>query len=224
MSSAAVSARDASHRAPQPAMQFDDAGQQRAAAQLGMWVFLATEVLFFGVLFASYVLCRIRFPEAFALGSRHTDVVLGSIEAVILLVSSAVVTWAVALVALDERRLVVRLLAFAALLGLAFLALHGIEYWNEYHEGLMPGVAWTQVGEHAATMQQFFFLYYAMTLYHSLHVTIGVGVLVTLAVMTHNGRIGSIWPTPLVVGGLYWHLVDIVWIFLFPLIYLVDRS
>ena len=207
-----------------PAMQFDDAAQQRAAAQLGMWVFLATEVLFFGVLFASYTLCRIRFPEAFALGSQHTDVVLGSIEAVILLVSSATVTWAVALVDLDERRLITGLLVFTALLGLSFLALHGLEYWHEYQEGLMPGIDWRQSGVHAGQMEQFFFLYYAMTLYHSLHVLIGVGVIGTIAVLVQRRRIGPSRSTPLVLAGLYWHLVDIVWIFLFPLIYLIDRT
>jgi len=189
-----------------------------------MWVFLATEILFFGVLFASYTIARIRFPEAFALGSAKTDVVLGAIEAVILLLSSALVTWALALLELGSRRLVTGLLVATALLGVAFLVLHGMEYLKEYHEHLMPGIDWAQSGPHAPAMEQFFFLYYAMTLYHSLHVLIGIGTIATMAVMVWRGFIWSGYTTPLVLAALYWHLVDIVWIFLFPLIYLISRT
>lgn len=205
------------------AEQFDDAGQQRATAQFGMWVFLATEVLFFGVLFAGYAICRLRNPEAFLLGSQHTEIAFGAAEACILLVSSATMTFAVNLVAFDERRWVTGLLAVTALLGVAFLVLHGIEYYHEYQEHLMVGVDYAQRGPHARGMELFFFLYYAMTLYHSLHVLVGVGVTTTMAVLAWRRRVRSDYPTPLVVAGLYWHLVDIVWIFLFPLMYLIGR-
>lgn len=207
----------------QPAEQYDDTAQQHAAAQLGMWVFLATEILFFGVLFVGYMVVRIRFPEACALGSQKTDVVLGAIEAVILLLSSAIVTWALALLELGSRRLVAGLLVITALLGVSFLVLHGAEYVKEYHEHLMPGIDWAQSGPHAPAMEQFFFLYYAMTLYHSLHVLIGIGAIGTMAMMVWRRRLHRGYTTPLVVTCLYWHLVDIVWIFLFPLIYLIAR-
>ncbi|HEX7368696.1 MAG TPA: cytochrome c oxidase subunit 3 [Rhodanobacteraceae bacterium] len=203
--------------------QFDDTGQQHATAQFGMWVFLATEVLFFGVLFAGYAVCRSRNPEAFLLGSQHTEIVFGAAEACILLLSSATVTFAVNLIKFDQRRLVTALLVFTALLGVTFLILHGIEYSHEYDEHLMVGVDWGPHGPYSRGMELFFFLYYAMTLYHSLHVLVGVCVIGTMATLTWRRRISSEYTTPLVLGGLYWHLVDIVWIFLFPLMYLIGR-
>src|SRR6185312_14563916 len=110
------------------AEQFDDAAQQHATAQFGIWVFLATEVLFFGVLFAGYAVCRVRDPEGFLLGSQHTEILFGAVEAAILLLSSATVTFAVNLIRFDGRRVVAALLATTALLGIAFLVLHGVEY------------------------------------------------------------------------------------------------
>lgn len=231
MSASAVQAGHAPARMPQE--QFDDLRQQHDAAQLGMWVFLATEVLFFGVLFAAYTICRVLNPEGFVLGSRHTEWIYGAAEAVILLASSAAVTWAVILIEQvapgdarqhDLRKLVVRLLAFGVACGVAFLVLHGIEYWHEYEDKLMPGINFDQPGPNARQIELFFFVYYALTLYHSLHVLIGSVLLATLAVLVRRGSVQRDYATPLVVGGLYWHLVDIVWIFLFPLIYLVDRT
>lgn len=218
----------------EPAEQFDDLTQQHETAQLGMWVFLATEILFFGVLFASYVIGRILAPQGFVLGSRHTELPYGAAEAVILLASSAAVTWAVILVEKVRppwqerepalRDMVVRLLAFASLCGIAFLFLHGIEYSHEFEEHLVPGVNFHQTGPFAKQVELFFFVYYALTLYHSLHVLVGSSMLAVLAVMVGRGTIHRDYSTPLVVGGLYWHVVDIVWIFLFPLIYLIDRT
>lgn len=205
------------------AEQYDDADQQHATAQFGMWVFLATEVLFFGVLFAGYAVCRVRDPQAFLLGSQHTEIIFGAVEAGILLLSSATITLAVNLISFDARRVVTGLLAVTALLGLAFLVLHGIEYSHEYDEHLMVGVDFAQHGPHARGIELLFFLYYAMTLYHSLHVFIGVCVLATIAMLVWRRKIRSEYTTPLVVAALYWHLVDIVWIFLFPLMYLVGR-
>src|SRR6185312_12019515 len=205
------------------AEQFDDAGQQHATAQFGMWLFLTTEVLFFGVLFTGYAVCRARDPQAFLLGSRHTEIIFGAIEAGILLLSSATVTFAVNLVKFDERRMVTALLAITALLGVTFLVLHGVEYSHEYDEHLMIGVDFAQHGPHARGIELFFFLYYAMTLYHSLHVLIGVCVLATMGALVWRRKIRSEYTTPLLLAGLYWHLVDIVWIFLFPLMYLIGR-
>lgn len=204
--------------------QFDDARQQREASTLGMWVFIATEVLFFGVLFAGYIINRVKFPEAFAEGSRHTDVLLGTIETAVLLLSSCLAALAVRELQLDGRRTATWLLTGTAALGITFLVLHGYEYWTEYQEGLIPGVHYTQHGPHAQAMQLFMFLYYAITGFHSLHVMIGIVLIATMAWRTHRGAFDADYHTPVEITALYWHLVDLVWIFVYPLLYLVGRS
>jgi cytochrome c oxidase subunit III len=206
------------------AEQFDLPRQQREAATLGMWAFLATEVLFFGVLFAAYVICRVRFPEAFAAGSRHTDMLFGTIETAILLTSSCCAALAVRDIELGGRRLATLLLAITALLGVAFLVMHAVEYHDEYEEGVMPAVRYTLTGPLAEPMKLFFFLYYVITLLHSAHVAIGVGVLSVLAVRTWRASFGPRYVTPVELGVLYWHFVDIVWIFVYPLMYLIGRA
>jgi len=206
-----------------PAEQFDDARQQAAAATLGMWVFLATEVLFLGVLFAGYAICRVRHPLAFAAGSRHTDLLLGSIETAILLVSSFLAALAVRALEMQRRHATGVLLCATAALGLAFLLLHGVEYRHEYHEALIPGLHYAPEGQPPA-MALFFFLYYAITGFHGLHVLIGVVLLLVMARRVFAGRIEPAYAAPLEVATLYWHLVDIVWIFVYPLLYLVARA
>ncbi|GAB2560725.1 cytochrome c oxidase subunit 3 family protein [Dyella jejuensis] len=204
--------------------QFDDAPQQKAAAMLGMWAFIATEVLFFGVLFAGYVICRWRFPLAFLEGSAHTDFALGTTETAILLTSGCIAALAVREIQLDNARRSAILLVVTALLGVAFLVLHGMEYHDEYGEGLIPGLRYTQSGPGAAPMEIFFSLYYVITGFHSLHVLIGVVLLLTMAVRTWRGQFHADYYTPIEVAALYWSLVDIVWIFVYPAIYLVGSS
>ena len=206
------------------ARQFDDAEQQRTASDLGMWVFLATEILFFGVLFAGYTLCRVMFPEAFAEGSRHTDMLLGTIETAVLLTSSCAVVLSVREVQLGGRRAATAMLALTAALGIAFLVMHGFEYHAEYREGLIPAIRYTQQGVYARGMEIFYCLYYFITLFHSLHVTVGVLLLGVMAWRTWHRAFDQDYHTPLELTALYWHLVDIVWIFVYPLIYLVGRS
>lgn len=206
------------------AEQFDDAVQQREASTLGMWAFIATEILFFGVLFAAYTWCRIGFPEAFAEASRRTDMLLGTIETAVLLTSSCAAALAVREVQLGGRRVATWLLLVTAALGIAFIVMHGFEYAAEYHEGLMPGVRYTQQGPHASAMQLFFCLYYVVTGFHGLHVSIGVVLLLTMAWRTWRGAFDQDYHTPLELTALYWHLVDIVWIFVYPVIYLVGRA
>jgi cytochrome c oxidase subunit 3 len=207
-----------------PAEQFDDADQRHHAATLGMWAFLATEVLFFGVLFMGYTITRMRFPEGFAIASRHTDMLMGSIETAVLLVSSCAVALAFRDVQLGGRRVAVALLAVTAALGVTFLVMHGFEYYAEYQEGLIPAIRFTQHGPHAAQVELFFCLYYLITGFHSLHVIIGVVVLTVMGVRTWRGDFTPAYQTPLELTALYWHLVDIVWIFVFPVIYLVGRA
>jgi len=210
--------------APPAEEQFDDAAQQREAATFGMWAFLATEVLFFGVLFAGYTVCRVTYPAAFAAASRSTDMLLGTIETAVLLTSSCAVALALRDLQLGGRRVAFWLLLLTAALGVSFLVLHGFEYYAEYQEGLVPSIRYTVVGPRAQHMELFYCLYYFITGFHSLHVTIGVAVLITMAVRTRRGAFSAAYSTPVELTALYWHLVDIVWIFVFPLVYLVGRS
>jgi cytochrome c oxidase subunit 3 len=204
--------------------QYDDPVQQREAATLGMWVFLATEILFFGVLFASYTICRVLHPIGFAMASRRTDMPLGTIETAVLLISSSLIALAVRAIKLDQRRPATWLMTGTAALGVSFLVMHGFEYLHEYREHLIPAVDFMQSGPYAPAIELFFCLYYFITGFHSLHVLIGVSAILVLALRVARGSFGSQRYTTLELTALYWHLVDIVWIFVYPLIYLVGRS
>ena len=206
------------------AAQFDDLVQQREASTLGMWAFLATEVLFFGVLFASYTVCRVLFPRGFAVASQHTDMLLGTLETAVLLISSSLIALAVRSIKVNERGPAVTLLLATAALGVTFLVMHGFEYWREYTEHLVPGLDFLQRGPEAHAVELFFCLYYFITGFHSLHVLIGVCVILVVARRTQRHTYSSQRYTTPELAALYWHLVDIVWIFVYPLMYLVGRS
>ncbi|SEV84934.1 cytochrome c oxidase subunit 3 family protein [Luteibacter sp. 329MFSha] len=211
-------------RRARTAEPFDDVAQQREAATLGIWAFLATEILFFGVLFAAYAILRTLWPDAFASGSRHTDLLWGGVETGVLLVSSFSVALALRDVQLGGRRLAAWLLVLTAVLGLVFLGIHAAEYHADYKAAVIPGFRYEEVGGLAAQEQLFFVLYYVTTAFHGLHVAIGV---VLLGVMAWRTRRGDFLPeshNALEVSALYWHLVDIVWVFVFPLYYLVGRA
>jgi cytochrome c oxidase subunit 3 len=197
-----------------------DERQEPETGKLGMWVFLASEVLFFGGLFVAYLYGRTHFPAGWAEGSRHTDVLLGTVNTALLLTSSAAVALAVACEE-DEgaRRWTARLLALTAALGVVFLMLKGLEWHDEWRERLVPG---PDFDLHAAGAQQFFALYFLMTGLHGVHMIVGIGALVILARGRSRGRPWA-GARELEVAALYWHFVDIVWIFLYPLLYLVGR-
>jgi cytochrome c oxidase subunit 3 len=203
---------------------FADAAQQVEAAKLGMWAFLATEIVLFGALFCAYSFYRFLFPAGFALASKHTDVVLGTIETCVLLTSSLTMALAIRAMRLAQRRAAVVFLVATVVFGLAFLGIHATEYLHEWHEHLVPGRSFEESLRGVGGTEMFFTLYYVMTGLHGLHVTIGVGVLAVLAVLAQRGKFSPDYLTPLELGGLYWHLVDIVWIFLYPLFYLVSRT
>ena len=206
------------------ARQFDDSDQQRRAADLGIWVFLASEILFFGALFLAYTVTRLHHPEAFAIASRHTDVTLGSVNTGVLLTSSLTMALAVRATKLGLRPASVIFLCSTAALGLTFVAIKGTEYWQDYVVGLVPGVDFSFAGPHAGGVELFFSLYFLMTGVHVLHMLVGLGVVGTLAVRAARESYTPEYFTPVELGGLYWHLVDIVWIFLYPLLYLVART
>lgn len=205
------------------AEQFDDIEQQHEAAKLGMWIFLATEVLFFGGLFLSYTVYRYLYPAVFAEASRHTEVMLGGANTAILLFSSTLMALAVRASQLGRRSHLIWLLLGTALLGTVFMGIKGFEYHKDFVDHLVPGAGfqWHEVNPGAAEI--FFWLYFAMTGLHAIHVTVGIVVMLVLAVLAWRRRFEGGNYMPVEVAGLYWHFVDIVWVFLFPMLYLAGH-
>ncbi len=205
------------------AHQFDDAAQQKRASTLGMWVFLVTEVMMFGGLFTAYVVYRSLYPEAFAQASHHLNAELGAANTLVLLGSSLTMALAVRSAQLGKRAGTVIGLIATIVLGSVFLGVKAYEYSHKFHENLIPGPSFVFPGSEADHAQLFFSLYFAMTGLHALHMVIGVGILGTLTVMAARKRFSAEYHNPVEIGGLYWHFVDIVWIYLFPLLYLLGR-
>jgi cytochrome c oxidase subunit III len=215
--------------------QYASLEQQHEAAAFGMWVFLATEVMFFGTLFIAVFVYRERSPEAVEAASVHLNWIIGGINTVVLLISSLLMALAVHFARLGDQRRVVRLLVGTALLGVLFLCLKGVEYYIDYVENLIPGWKFnTQewltpknaggeglTEEQVGFVQIFLVLYWTMTGFHALHVTIGIVVVLIMAVLTSRGHYSAKYYTPIDVTGLYWHFVDLVWIFLLPTLYLL---
>jgi cytochrome c oxidase subunit 3 len=202
------------------AEQFDDLAQQHQAATFGMWVFLITEVMLFGGMFTAYTAYRFLYSEGFAEGSRHMSIVLGTINTVVLIVSSLTMALAVHAAQTGSRGKLVGCLGATMVLGLAFIGIKGLEYWQHYQEGLVPGLRFTFEGPLARPVELFFLFYFIMTGIHAVHLTIGVCVVATLLVLARRGHFTPAAHDPIEVVGLYWHFVDMVWIFLLPLLYL----
>jgi cytochrome c oxidase subunit 3 len=216
------------------AHHFDDAEQQFTAARLGMWAFLATEVLFFGGLFAGYTVYRFWYPDAFEEGSHRLDVWLGAINTAVLLTSSLTMALAVRAAQTNDTPEIVRFLAWTIVLGSLFLGIKGYEYFHKFQENLVPGPAFSLGESHRSTtadvpteevnpghVELFFSFYFAMTGLHAVHMVIGIGILIVLLVAARRETFSAGYYTPLEMSGLYWHFVDIVWVFLFPLLYLI---
>jgi cytochrome c oxidase subunit 3 len=220
--------------------QFDDLDQQREASTFGMWVFLCTEILFFGGLFTAYVVYRQRFHGVFAQASHDLNVALGFTNTLVLIVSSLTMALSIWAAQINRRKLTVLFLLLTMALGLTFLGVKVKEYSDKsVHFGikaldaerpgkhhLVPGPHFEYEcppGEpcHPEQAQVFFSLYFAMTGLHAAHMVVGVGLLSYLLVPAWRGKFTAAWHNPLECIGLYWHFVDIVWIFLFPLLYLI---
>jgi len=201
-----------------PEIQYATLEQQSDSAQLGIWVFLATETLFFGALLLGYAVLRHAYPAGFAEAGRETKIIIGTVNTAVLLTSSATMAWAVHAAGSGHRRLLTLMLAITAALGLVFLGLKGVEYSEEYAERLVPGFNFDPA--HGAAVELFYFLYFVLTGLHAVHLTIGIAVVVVIAVRARRGAFSPAYYTPVEVTGLYWHFVDLVWIFLFPLLYL----
>lgn len=198
--------------------------QRDDVLELGMWTFLSTEVLLFGGLILSYFVYRHADPQAFLAAGRETRIVIGTINTALLLTSSFCVAAALQAAEQGERPATRALLGIAILLGLSFLGSKGIEYVEEYREHLVPGIDFARTGEHAHGIELFFVFYFIATLLHGIHVACGIGVLAVFAALATTTRASSRYVAGLRTAALYWHFVDLVWIFLFALIYLPGRS
>lgn len=209
------------------APQFETASQQRHAATVGMWVFLATEVLFFGGLFLGYTVYRFAYPADFRAAGEHTLLLAGAVNTAVLLVSSFTMALAVRAAELQRRKPLFWLLAATAFLGLVFLGIKAFEYSAEIHEGLLPGASFHPPGhvsgEGLDHQRIFFSFYFTMTGLHGVHVTIGIALILGYAWRAWRTKRLAHLSTGVDLLGLYWHFVDIVWVFLFPLIYLMGR-
>lgn len=250
-------------QAPHLAHHFDTLEQQKQAASLGMWVFIAQEIMFFGGLFLGYTFYRFKFPEAFAAGSSLLSIGWGGFNTVVLICSSLTMALAVHAAQMGKSKQIITYLVATIALGSVFLGVKGIEYTGKWHHHLVPGRNFefhgqgrfvaeghgqeaghavapvAAAGEHAEgassghgdiltevnpkQVQIFYGFYFVMTGFHALHMVIGIGIMVWLIALAGQGRFSAAYYNPVEMFGLYWHFVDIVWIFLFPLLYLLGR-
>ena len=200
---------------------FESLAQQAHAARFGMWIFLASEVLLFGALFALFASYRVHYPAAFREAVAHNTKILGSINTGVLLVSSTLVACSVHVLRASRVRLAAGLVATTMTLGVVFLAIKLTEWLEHFREGIYPGGAGRYFESHpTAGFSQFWTLYFGMTGLHAIHVIIGLTVLGTMLVSLLRGRLTAVHSHRLEISALYWHLVDLVWIFLWPLFYL----
>lgn len=227
---------------------FVSSEQQFDAAKLGMWLFLVTEILLFGGMFVAYGIYRAMYPDLFIEASTQLDTMMGAVNTMVLLLSSLTVAWSIRAIQLDNRKLAFWLLIATVALAGVFMVIKYFEYTHKFELGIFPGSYFVfpagtefslpeleanarlapagseHLGQHGITHQRaglFFSIYYVMTGIHGIHILIGMVALTVLAVKTHRGKYSSAWYTPIENVGLYWHIVDIIWIFLFPLMYLM---
>jgi len=205
------------------AHHFEDLSQQREAATLGMWIFLATEILFFGGLFLTYSVYRAWYPQAFAAASHEMIVWAGTLNTAVLITSSLTMALAVHAAQTGRRGRLLVFLVITMILGCVFLGVKGFEYYTEYMEHHFPGPGFQFEAEHFRHAQIFFSLYFMMTGLHAIHMIVGLGIMTFMFWLSWRGTITPEYHNPIEIAGLYWHFVDIVWIFLFPLLYLIGR-
>ncbi len=253
MSDSPLVAEHAEHEArPELRHHFADEEQQRNAASLGMWWFLGTEIMFFGGMFCAYLIYRIKYFPEFAAASRSLNLQIGALNTAVLICSSLTVAQAVRAAQMGKRKLQVPLLLATLFFGLVFLGVKAFEWHDKYTEHHIPTFDFNaknlirdnqklfgldklqndpskalELQRKEADIQQrsqiFFSLYFALTGMHAIHMIVGVGIFSVITWMAWKGRFTPEYHTPLEIAGLYWHFVDIVWIYLFPLLYLIDR-
>ena len=215
------------HENSQVAHHFVDADQQLDSAKMGMWIFLVTEILFFGGLFLAYIVYRAWYPELYSAASDQLDTLMGSINTIVLIGSSVSVAFAIRAAQTDQKKKIIINLAITLILATTFMVIKYFEYMAKFEHGVYPGGLFDPHGahyEHLAQIPyvpQFFSIYFVMTGIHGAHVLIGMAVIGWVAVRAWQGAYSHEYYTPVELTGLYWHLVDIVWIFLFPMLYLI---
>jgi cytochrome c oxidase subunit 3 len=221
---------DSAHAEPlhthHPRLQhhFDSLEQQAEASTLGMWVFLVTEVMFFGGLFMAYIVYRTWYPDAWAEGSHHLDIFWGALNTAVLICSSLTMALAVHAAQTGSRRGQIVFLILTISLGTVFLGVKAIEYSAKFRDHLIPGEGFVWHGQaNPRHVEIFYSLYFTMTGLHALHMIVGIGIMSVILWMAWRGTFSPEYYAPVEVSGLYWHFVDIVWIFLFPLLYLLGR-
>jgi cytochrome c oxidase subunit III len=198
--------------------------QQMDASTLGMWTFLITEVLFFGGMFASYAVYRNIYYDAFASTSQYMDVILGGTNTAVLICSSLTMVLAVRAAQLSKRRDLILFVILTMIFGSIFLVIKGFEYHSKWVEHLVPGFNFHyEHSQYAHNAQILFFLYFCMTGMHALHMIVGLGLLTYLLIQAYRRVFNANYFAPVEMIGLYWHFVDVVWIFLFPLLYLIGH-
>ena len=207
-----------------PEVQFADLVQQTETAQLGMWVFLATEVLFFGALIFGYFIYRIHYPDQFVLAGHAAKLLLGSINTAILVTSSVTMVAAIELVKRAEPSRAAAMLLATAVLGLAFLGVKGYEYVEDYRDHTVPLLDFVLKPREQPPAELFWIFYFVATGIHALHLSIGIVAVLVMALHTRNRRYSAAYYSPLEVLGLYWSFVDTVWLFLFAAIYPIGRA
>lgn len=208
-------------RSPTVGHHWESLEQQHDANVLGMWIFLATEVMLFGGMFLAYTVYKSVYPTTFSDATQHQNLLAGSINTCVLIVSSLAVALAVRSAQLGNRQRLVLFLLIGAALGTVFLGIKGLEYFQHWEEGLVPGVRYTYSGPDANHAALFFILYFMMTGVHAIHLSIGVLLVLIVAVRAWRGQFLRERYTGVELLGLYWHFVDVIWLFLFPLFYLL---
>ena len=203
--------------------QYTDAAHQAETAMSGMWLFLAQEILFFGVLVFTWVYCQYQHPAGFRLASQHANLLIGTANTAILLTSSLTYAAATRFVEAGQiKRLIQACLATMGL-GAAFLILKALEWREDFKDGLVPGQGFALHGADSGGAQIFYSFYYVATVVHAIHMVIGIGLVLWIVLRARRGDFSPGWSTPVEVVGLYWSFVDIVWLTLYPLIYLAAR-
>lgn len=203
------------------AHHFSEAEQQRESAKLGMWIFLVTEILLFGGLFVFYAIYRAWNPDMFINAHVHLNVYLGTLNTIVLISSSVTVALAIRAIQFNMRKQTIILLITTIVLAAVFLLVKYFEYSHKIHLGQLPGKFYTYTGIEGTNPHVFFSVYFMLTGLHGIHVIAGMAAILWVLVRTYKGHFSGEYYTPVENAGLYWHLVDLIWIFLFPLLYLI---
>ena len=202
---------------------FTNFAQQYEAASMAMWCFLITEILFFGGVFLAYAIYREMYPLAFAVGSHHLSIFLGCLNTAVLISSSFTMVLGVHAARMGKKNLTSLYLFLTLVLGCVFLGVKAIEYHDKFINHLVPNDTFHFHGFEGPGIRIFYSLYFALTGLHALHMVIGAVILIIILIQNMNGKFSAEYNSPIDMFGLYWHFVDIVWIFLFPLLYLIGR-